>query len=801
MSSNATTISRPSRLLRFTAALLLLCGLSLAIPGLLLIALGGSPYYTVAGAGLAVSGILLWRARMAGAWLFLAVVTGTAVWAFWEAGLDGWALMPRLGLFVLLALLLAFALLRNRRKTARSQPKTARSLGVPAATAVTLLGLTGAAILLMEKQSSVAAIQQGAAPASMEGEWRFTGGSSRSDRFTGLQQITPGNVSRLKLAWQTHLGMPPGKIPGALQATPLMVNDRLYMCNMHNEVIALDLETGKPLWRFDPKIDMSAVFTGTCRGVAYYEQPGATGLCSTRIISFAIDARMFALDARTGQRCSGFGNNGEVSLLDGMGVTKTGYYYLTSAPVIVRGKVVVGGSVLDGQETGEPSGVIRGFDAVTGKFAWAWDMGRSNDHGLPAAGQTYTLGTPNAWAPLTGDEELGLVYAPLGNATPDYVSVHRSPEMNKYASSVVAIDAETGALRWYFQTTHRDVWDYDVASPPTLMDFPTAQGLRPGLIQPTKRGQFFVLDRRTGQPLVKTVERPVPQNPVPGEQLSPTQPYPVGMPSFGGERLTEAHMWGLTPFDQLWCRIKFKEARYDGDFTPIGLKPTIVYPGYLGGSEWAGVAVDPERKLMALNVNHFAMYNQMIRRADADRDNIKPFKAGVAALNIKAWPQAGTPYATKTGGFLSPLDTPCIKPPYSEIAVVDLNTRKTLWRQPLGTGRDTGPFGIPSMLPIRMGVPAMGGPLVTRSGLIFIAATQERTFRAFDVKTGKLLWQDRLPAGGHAAPMSYYSRRSGRQFIVIPASGHSQMRNGMADYLLAYALPPNGASPPGVEIQ
>lgn len=782
-----STTNQMTKKPRITAAIFLLCGLALAIPGAFLIGLGGSPYYTIAGTLLAASGALLWRGRSSGAWLFLVLFIGTVIWSLWEAGLDGWALVPRLGLFVVLGLILAIALIRTRKPRAIRKPIPATA--TRAAAGIALLAFAGSALLLVENGKGIAAIQQAMPAAFSTAEWPFTGGSSHSDRFSGLQQITPENVSKLSVAWKVHLGMPPAGIHGALQATPLMVNDTLYMCNMHNQVKALDIETGKTIWSFDPKIDTSAVFTAICRGVAFYRQPGATGLCAERIISFAIDARMFALDARTGQRCPGFGTNGEISLAEGMGMTKKGYYYLTSLPVIVRGKVVVGGSVLDGQETGEPSGVIRGFDAVTGKFAWAWDMGRPNDHGLPPPGQTYTLGTPNAWAPLTGDDALGLVYAPLGNATPDYVAAHRSPEMNKYASSVVAIDVETGALRWSFQTVHRDVWDYDVASPPTLTDFPTAQGLRPALIQPTKRGQFFVLDRRTGQPLVKTVEKPVPQNPVPGETLSPTQPYPVGMPSFGGDRLTEKDMWGLIPYDQLWCRIKFKEARYDGDFTPIGLKPTIVYPGYLGGSEWAGVSVDPERRLMALNVNHFPMYNRMVLRADADKDNVKPFEAGKQALNIKAWPQVGTPYATMTGGFVSPLDTPCTKPPYSEIAVVDLTTRKTLWRQPLGTGRDTGPFSIPSMLPIRMGVPAMGGPLITKSGLIFIAATQERTFRAFDLKTGKLLWQDRLPAGGHAAPMSYYSKRSGRQFVVIPASGHFQMRNGQADYLLAYALP------------
>jgi quinoprotein glucose dehydrogenase len=782
----------PDWFLRLTAGLFVVTGLLLAVPGARLLMLGGSPYYLIAGVALAVAGVLLWRERMSGAWLFVGVLVATVTWALWESGLDGWALVPRLILFVLLGLMLLVALIR-RAAAAHSGGWLAR-VNLVYATALVLLALACVAWFAIDGPRTPmgverSGVEHSAAASSGDGEWPVVGGSNHSQRFSALEQITPANVSQLRLAWKVHLGMPDAGMVVVLEATPLMVDDMLYMCNMRNEVLALDPETGKTLWRFDPRVDASGVILSVCRGVAHYRQPGATGLCSARIISYAVDARMFALDAKTGERCPGFGANGEVDLKEGMGAQEKGYYFLTSAPTIVRGKIIVGGSVLDGQHTGEPSGVIRGFDAVTGKFAWAWDMGRPDDHGPPPPGQTFTLGTPNAWAPITGDEALGLAYVPLGNATPDYVSAHRSAVMNEYTDAVVAIDVDTGALRWSFQTTRRDVWDYDVASPATLVDFPTPQGPRPGLIQPTKRGEFFVLDRLTGTPLVKTEERPAPHDAVPGETASPTQPYPVGMPSFGSVRLTEADMWGISPFDQLWCRIKFKESRYEGEFTPVGLTPTIIYPGYLGGSEWAGVGVDPERRLMALNVNHFAMYDQMIPRAEADRRGVKPFKAGSVPLDKDFAVQWGTPYATLQGGFVSPLEVPCIKPPYSEIAVVDLATRKTLWRQPLGTGRDSGPFHLQSLLPIRMGVPAVGGPLVTRSGLLFIAATQERTFRAFELTTGRLLWQDRLPAGGHAAPMTFYSTRSGRQFVVIPASGHFLMKSGHADYLVAYALP------------
>ena len=779
-------LNRPTLIFRVIAVTCGLAGLALALPGAVLLSIAGSSFYLLAGLALMVAGLFLWRRPATGGWIYAGIFVATLAWSLWEVGWDGWALLPRLNLFVVLALMLVAAFWWQRSRTSGKvfAIRTASALVAAVVVAVAVIYLVPATSHVAPSADAESA---GNADAT-GGDWPFTGGDAGAKHYSSLDQITRANVSKLKLAWKVHLGMPPAGLMGTLEAAPLMVDDTLYMCNMHNVVSARDIETGKPIWSFDPKIG-SGSLEGVCRGVAYYRQPGATGLCAARIISFSIDARMFALDARSGRRCPGFGTNGEVSLLEGMGQPKKGYYFPTASPVIVRGRIVVGGSVLDGQETGEPSGVIRGFDVLTGKFAWAWDMERPDDHGMPAPGTTFTLGTPNSWGPMTGDEDLGLVYAPTGNATPDFVASHRTSAMNKYASSVVALDAETGALRWSFQTVHRDMWDYDVSSPPTLVDYPMVGGPRKALIQPTKRGQFFVLDRATGQSLTPIVERPVPQGAAPGETLSPTQPYPVGFPAFGGRKLTERDMWGLTPYDQLWCRIKFKEARYDGDFTPPGLTPSIVDPGYAGGSEWPGIAIDPVRNLMILNVNHFPLYMRMITRKVADQTRVRAYEAGKSDIAGGVWPQAGTRYAMISAGFVSPLQTPCTKPPYSEIAVVDLAKRSTIWRQPLGTARDSGPWNIPSMLPLRMGVPAIGGPLVTRSGLIFIGATQERSFRAFDLATGALLWETRIPAASHAVPMSYYSKRTRRQFIVIPGSGHFGMNNGQADWLLAYALP------------
>ncbi len=793
MASTAGATRRSGAFERMVAMLLVLVGAGYLVPGIYLASLGGSIYYAVAGVALITSGLLVWRGRTSGYGLYVALVLATILWALWESGLNGWALLPRLDVLVLGSIPVAIAWLRRHPRGA------GRPLRQGLATAVVLVfGAAGLGSWLMHEPAAVAAASAPPAMATtlVDGEWPSIGRTGASERFSPLGQITPANVAGLEVAWKVRLGMPPQGMAGALQATPLKIGDTLYTCGMANQIIALDAETGATRWRFDPKMAREGVGAAMCRGVTYVPAPAtvAAGACGARIVLLTHDARMIAVDAASGQPCPGFGTNGQVDLRVGMGPVRPGYLYYTSPAILVRGKLVLGSSVLDGQMAKEPSGVIRAFDAISGNFAWAWDMGRPGQAGMPGPGEMFTPGTPNAWPPLTADEAGGTVFIPTGNATPDYIAAHRSPLMNRYSSSVVALDAGTGAVRWSFQTVHRDVWDYDVASPPTLTDMPMpGGGVRPAVIVATKRGVFFVLDRETGRPLIKTIEKPVPQNPVPGERLSPTQPYPVGMPSFTGDPLTEKVMWGMTPFDQMWCRIRFRQARYDGDFTPIGLKPTIVYPGYLGGSEWGGVSVDPTRRIMVVNVNHFPMYNQMVPRAAADVKTFRAYNSKGVPLDIKNWPQEGTPYATRTSAFMSPLGSPCLQPPFSEVAAIDLTTRRTLWRKPLGTARDSGPFGLKSMLPIQMGVPAMGGSLVTKSGLMFIAASQDRALRAFDTTTGRILWEVRLPFAGHANPMTYVSAPSGRQFVVVPASGHPSLQNGQGDYLIAYALPKGSA--------
>jgi quinoprotein glucose dehydrogenase len=432
--------------------------------------------------------------------------------------------------------------------------------------------------------------------------------------------------------------------------------------------------------------------------------------------------------------------------------------------------------VFDNQSTDMPSGVIRSFDPVSGRLQWAWDMGVPDRIGPPAPGQTYTRSTPNSWTIFAADETLNLVYVPTGNASPDFWGAKRRPFDEKYGSSIVALDVQTGRPRWSFQTVHHDLWDYDLPAQPSLLDLPTANGPVPALVQATKRGDIYVLDRRTGEPIVGIAERAVPQGPSPGDWVSKTQPFSqLTLPT---PELTEASMWGATPFDQLDGRIKFRRSRYEGIFTPPGLKPTIIMPGLTGAVNWGGVAIDVERKVLVAN------YMTMPWRG-----NLAPRSEMTKAEAASPWTQrmSGTPYFWRQSPWLGVFDVPCSEPPWGTLVAIDLGTHKAIWSEPLGTGRDSGPFGIASGISLPMGVPSMGGTVVTRSGLVFISGTLDRYLRAFDLGTGRELWKTRLPAGGQATPITYMS--GGRQFIVVTAGGHSIMGTKFGDYTIAYSLP------------
>ncbi len=578
------------------------------------------------------------------------------------------------------------------------------------------------------------------------------------------------------------------------ETTPIKVGDNRYLCSAKNIIIALDAATGREWWRYDPQVPDDAIpYGATCRGVSYYRDPSAApdALCAERIIEGTLDARLIAVDAKSGRLCPNFGIDGAVNLNEGIGETVPGWYGNVAAPVIVRNIVVMGAQVQDGQAVDAPSGVIRGYDAVTGKLAWAWDMCKPDLTGVPPKGQTYTRGTPNMWTSASGDNALGYVYIPLGTSAVDYYGADRQACKKKYDSSLVALDVTTGKPVWDFQPVHYDLWDYDLGSQPTLVDFPTKDGTVPALVLPSKQGEIYVLDRRTGRSLFPVEERPVPRGGVEAQNESPTQPF-SGYHTVARGPLHEKDMWGMSPLDQLWCRITFRRASYQGEFTP----PThdrhfIEYPSYNGGTDWGSAAVDPEHDILVVNYNNMANYDRLITRQEANAKGVfpinvphKPLKPG----RTEYGPQAGAPYAIEVNpGWRQATDLMCTQPPYGGIRAIDLATGKTLWDEPLGEARANGPFGIASELPISIGTPNNGGPLVTAGGLIFIAAATDNLIRAIDIKTGKVLWKDTLPAGGQATPMTF--EVDGKQFIGFMAGGHHFMHTPVGDSVIAYALP------------
>jgi quinoprotein glucose dehydrogenase len=789
----------------FLAAVLLILGFVLLAGGAKLASLGGSPYYLLAGAATAGSGVLVLMRRRLAALLYLAMLACTVSWALWEVGADGWGIAARVAAPFVLGIWFVLPW-TWRRLEGRPDfgPARAALTGGLALVVAALLGL-GLNLAFGTKVSDplFQAGRQAKVPEAgstgIDGtsdDWLHYGNDSGGTRFSALNQLNADNVNDLEIAWTFRFGPAPAGSPDKLQVTPIKVGNSVYACSAYNDIVSLDAETGQQNWRFAARTDASGSPYGACRGVSYYKVPGATGECAERIFTNTIDARLIAVDAQTGRACSGFGANGVVSLLKGMQTAPKGYYYVSSAPTVAGGRIILGGWVFDGMYWGEPSGVIRAFDAVSGRLSWAFDVGRPDRKGEPPEGEFYTHSTPNSWAPMSADEELGLVYVPMGGATIDLSGARRRPFDEAYTGTVVAIDIATGQERWKFQTVRHDLWDYDVASQPTLVDLPVAGVVRKALVQPTKRGEMFVLDRITGQPIYPVTEHPAPQAGLaPGEWAAATQPFADAMPSFRGALLSEKSMWGITPLDQLWCRIRFREARYDGPLTPPGLQPSILYPGFLGGSNWGSISVDPDRRLMIVNSNHVANINQLVPRAEADKQGVRPSdptKEAAPSHGMAA--QIGTPYAAKPAPFLSPIFAPCQAPPYGRLTAVDLVSRKVVWSHPVGTARDSGPLGLSSGLPFTLGTPNMGGSVTTAGGLVFMGATQDRYLRAFNVENGKTLWEARLPAGGQATPMTYRSAASGRQFVVIAAGGHLMMNTKVGDYIIAYALPKSGKS-------
>ncbi|MUH02800.1 PQQ-binding-like beta-propeller repeat protein [Bombella sp. ESL0387] len=634
-------------------------------------------------------------------------------------------------------------------------------------------------------------------------DWPAYGRDDQATRYSPLTQITPENVSRLQRAFVYHTGSLPPKGKAnkwAAETTPIKVGDSLYLCSATNDMMRVDAATGQEKWHFHAHESYDAIpYTAACKSVTYYTSSTAADgqPCHHRIIESTLDNRLIAVDAEDGKLCETFGHGGQVNLMQGMGWSVPGFVAMTTAPPIVNGVIVVNHEVLDGQRRWAPSGVIRGYDAESGKFLWAWDVNNPDNHHQPDKDHYYSRGTPNSWAAMTGDNALGLVYVPTGNSAVDYYSAMRSDAENKVSSAVVALDVRTGEPRWVFQTVHKDVWDYDIGSQATLFDYHADDGsIIPALIMPTKRGQTFILDRRTGKPLpdFPVVEKPAPSPGfVQGDPRAPTQPWSVGVPRLGFPELTEAATWGISPLDQLACRIKFRRAHYVGEFTPPTIKqPWLEYPGYNGGSDWGSISYNPQTGILLANWSSLPMYDQLVSRKKADKMGLIPidspqFKAGAGGAEGNG-AQAQTPYGiVVTPYWNSFTQMMCNVPPYGMVTAIDLKAHKVLWQKPLGSARANGPWGIASHLPLTIGTPNNGGPVMTAGGVAFIGASTDNQIHAIDLKTGKTLWTDVLPGGGQANAMTYAV--NGRQYVAIMAGGHHFMRSPVSDALVVYALP------------
>ncbi len=805
MMSDARTITRaifsdpshPSWTGRVVGAVVALIGLVLAIGGAWLAVLGGSLYYLVTGVAMVGAGVLLVRGRTLGGWLYLAIVVLTFLWAWWEVGANAWALVPRIiaPVVLLVAVLAAMATM-----SVRSERWRFALAGALAAVAITGVDLAVAAAGQPDwvQGALPAPGTQGMADTSGQqtgADWPSYGGTGSARRYSPLAQINASNVGSLKRAWLIHTGDMPSspriaKTYGA-ENTPLKIGDSLYLCTPKNILIALNAATGEQRWRYDPNVPDKAIpYTAACRGVVYYAVPGmaADQPCATRVIEGTLDARLIAVDARSGRPCADFGSNGQADIKQGMGQVPAGYVSINSPPTLVRGVLVVGHQVLDGQDRWAPSGVIQGFDARTGKLRWAWDMMHPEWNGYPPAGQEWARGTPNMWTMASGDEQLGLVYLPMGNAAADYYSSLRRPEENQFATSLVALDVTTGKPRWRFQAVRKDVWDYDFGAQATLVDY---KGV-PAMVLPSKQGDIYILDRRTGRPLTPVGEIKAPQIGVEPQQRAATQPVSLWH-TLRKRDLAERDMWGMSPIDQMVCRIQFREASYKGFFTPPEAdRHSIEYPGYNGGTDWGGIAVDPQRGVIVANYNDMPNYVRLVPRAEANKRGWQPrdqARGKIGGAEGAGDPQAHTPYAidVNAGWQLPFTGMLCKQPPYGGIRAINMATGKTIWDRPLGEARTNGPFGIPSMLPITIGTPNNGGSVVTAGGLIFVAAATDNLIRAIDLRTGKTLWKDVLPAGGQATPITY--EFGGRQYLVIYAGGHHFMKTPIGDEVVAYALP------------
>ena len=621
-----------------------------------------------------------------------------------------------------------------------------------------------------------------------EAGWSAYGGDAGGTRYSPASQITPANVGSLQIAWTFRTGELGQGVKdwsrSAFEATPILYDGTLYLTTSSTDVVAVNAVTGKLRWRHDSKSRRDLHYSdAVSRGVSLWidDATRRDAACHARIFAPTLDGRLLALDAATGRPCADFGDHGAVNLLvDVRSQFREGDewrdYLVTSPPAVLDGRVIVGSAIGDNRAVLVELGIVRAFDARSGKLAWSWDP-IPRDASNPVyrewtAESLKTASAANAWAPLSVDAARHLVFVPTGSASPDFYGGER-PGDNRWANSVVALDGATGKLKWGQQLVHHDLWDYDVGSQPTLADLVHDGKHVAAVIQPTKTGFLFTFDRDNGAPVFPIEERPVPQDAVPGEHPAATQPFPVAPPALSRQApVTPEDAWGIAWFDTRGCRKRIESYRSQGMFQPPAVRDSLMQPGNAGGANWGGIAFDPRRQLAVANTMNLPFVVALIPRAEwhaqSSLDKYEDFDFSR---------QDGTPYAMRRTAFKSALGIPCVKPPWGVLTAVDMVHGTIKWQVPLG---------VTPYIHMNLGMPGIGGPIVTAGGLVFIAASLDDRLRAFDTDSGKLLWEVPLPAGGQATPMTYSV--GGRQYLVIAAGGYKE-DSTRGDYLIAFALP------------
>ena len=623
--------------------------------------------------------------------------------------------------------------------------------------------------------------------ANAEDGWPYYGNDAGGSRYSPLTQIDAGNLDQLEVAWQFRTGeMGQNARQGdrlTFQATPVLWDGKLFLSTAFGEAIAVDAATGKEVWRFNSEVPRDMGFGEVAsRGVTIWEDAAAesSSECAARVFMGTILGRLYALDARTGLPCKDFGEQGMVDMRQGARSKSEGNYTITSPPALAGDRLVVGSAIGDNSAVDLARGIVRALDVRSGKVLWTWDPIPANPDD-PAYSTWETgvneTGGANAWPPLSVDIENGLVFVPTGSPSPDFYGGERIGD-GVYANSVVALGIDSGEVAWYRQLVHHDVWDYDLPAQPLLIDLQKDGQTIPVLVQTTKMGMVFVFNRITGEPVYPIEERPVPQGGVEGERLSPTQPF-SSLPSLVSHAaITKDDAWGLLFFDRRSCARKLEQFRSEGIFTPPSLQGTMMNPSYAGGSNWGGLAWDPNQQIIVATVMELPLWVRLTPREEArrlqklgelDREGLSPMR--------------GTPYVMNRGLVESPLGSPCTKPPWGNLVAMDLGKGEIIWKKPLGTIEDVAPAIVPNF---EVGTPLAGGAIITGSGLIFVGAAADDYLRAIDLNTGEELWKGRLPAGGQATPMTY--ELNGRQFVVIAAGGHGAYDTTRGDYLVAFSL-------------